>query len=230
MLVVRNPPANAADIRDVGLIPESRRSPGGGHGNPLQYSCLDSPMDRGAWWTTVHRVTKSRTWLKWLNMHEYINVYYMWYILYIFQPIWNKKSLKKWMNPCLTAKEKIEWGRSGLLIMNALTFLYLTKCCIQRRWWHPTPVLLPGKSHGRRSLVGCSQSMGSLRVRHNWATSFSLSCFREGNGNPLQCSCLENLRDRGAWWAAVYGVTQIWTRLKWLSSSSSKCCINLKCE
>ena len=171
MLVVRNPPANAADIRDVGLIPESWISPGGGHGNPLQYSCLDSPMDRGAWWTTVHRVTKSRTWLKWLSMHEYINIYYMWYILYIFQPIWNKKSLKKWMNPCLTAKEKIEWGGSGLLIMNSLTFLYLTKCCIQRRRWHPTPVLLPGKSHGQRSLVGCSQSVGSLRVRHDWATS-----------------------------------------------------------
>ena len=50
---------------------------------------------------------------------------------------------------------------------------------------------------------------------------FSLSCIGEGNGNPLQCSCLENLRDRGAWWAAVYVVTQSWTRLKWLSSSSS---------
>ena len=50
---------------------------------------------------------------------------------------------------------------------------------------------------------------------------FSLSCLGEGNGNPLQCSCLENLRDRGAWWAAVYGVTQSRTRLKWLSSSSS---------
>ena len=63
------------------------------------------------------------------------------------------------------------------------------------------------------------QSMGSLRVGHDWATS--LSCIGDGNGNPLQCSCLENPRDRGAWWAAVYGVTQSWTRLKWLSSSSS---------
>ena len=50
---------------------------------------------------------------------------------------------------------------------------------------------------------------------------FSLSCIGEGNGNPLQCSCLENPRDMGAWWAAVYGVTQSWTRLKWLSSSSN---------
>ena len=53
---------------------------------------------------------------------------------------------------------------------------------------------------------------------------FSLSCTGEGNGNPLQCSCLENPRDRGTWWAAIYGVAQNWTRLKWLSSSSSKVC------
>ena len=66
---------------------------------------------------------------------------------------------------------------------------------------------------------GGPQSMGSLRVRHDWVTS--LSCFGEGNGNPLQCSCLENPRDGGAWWAAVYGVAQSRTQLKWLSSSSS---------
>ena len=58
------------------------------------------------------------------------------------------------------------------------------------------------------------QSMVLLRVRHDRATSLSLSCIGEGNGNPLQCSCLENPRDGGAWWAAVYGVTQSRTRLK----------------
>ena len=63
---------------------------------------------------------------------------------------------------------------------------------------------------------GGPQSMGSLRVGHDWATS--LSCIGEGNGNPLQCSCLENPRDGGASWAAVYGVTESWTRLKRLSS------------
>ena len=66
-LVVKNPPANAGDIRDMGSVPGSEvsgRSPGGGHGNPLQYSCLENPMDRGAWWVTVHRVAKSRTRLK----------------------------------------------------------------------------------------------------------------------------------------------------------------------
>ena len=64
------------------------------------------------------------------------------------------------------------------------------------------------------------QSMGSLRVGHDWATSLSLFCVGEGNDNPLQRSCLENPRDGGAWWAAIYGVTQRRTRLKWLSSSS----------
>jgi len=67
---------------------------------------------------------------------------------------------------------------------------------------------------------GRLQSMGSLRVGHDWVTSLSLSCIGEGNGNPLQCSCLENPKDGGAWWAAVYGVAQSRTRLKRLSSSS----------
>ena len=66
---------------------------------------------------------------------------------------------------------------------------------------------------------GRLQSMGSLRVGRDWATS--LSCIGEGNGNPLQCSCLENPRDGGAWWAAIYGVAQSRTQLKRLSSSSS---------
>ena len=69
---------------------------------------------------------------------------------------------------------------------------------------------------------GRLQSMGSLRVGHGSVTSLSLSCIGEGNGNPLQCSCLENPRDGGDWWAAVSGVAQSQTRLKQLSSSSSK--------
>ena len=92
-----------------------------------------------------------------------------------------------------------------------------------RSQWQPTPVLLPGKSHGWRSLVGCS-SWGheELDTTERLHFHFSLSCIGEGNGNPLQCSCLENPRDGGAWWAAVYGVAQSWTRLKRLSSSSGK--------
>ena len=63
-VVVKNPPANTGDIRDISLIPGSQRFPGGGHGNPLQYSCLENHMDRRAWWATVHRITQSQTWLK----------------------------------------------------------------------------------------------------------------------------------------------------------------------
>ena len=92
----------------------------------------------------------------------------------------------------------------------------------QRRGWHPTPVLLPGKSQGRRSLVGCNPwGLEESDMTEQLHFHFSLSCIGEGNGNPLQCSCLENPRDRGAWWAAVYGVAQSRTRLKRLSSSSS---------
>ena len=63
-LVVKNPPSNAGDVRDTGSIPGSGRSPRGGQDNPFQYSCLESPMDRGAWQATVHRVAKSQTRLK----------------------------------------------------------------------------------------------------------------------------------------------------------------------
>ena len=101
-------------------------------------------------------------------------------------------------------------------------FLWLSNIPFQRGQWHPTPVLLPGKPHGWRSLVGCSpwgrtESDTTERLHFH----FSLSCIGEGNGNPLQCCCLENPRDGGAWWAAVYGVAKSQTRLKQLSSSSS---------
>ena len=104
-----------------------------------------------------------------------------------------------------------------------LYFLTLSAGLNRRRRWHPTPVLLPGKSHGRRSLVGCSPwGCQELVTTERLHFHFSLSCTGEGNGNPLQCSCLENPRDGGAWWAAVYGVAQSRTRLKRLSSSSSR--------
>ena len=70
--VVKSPSANAGDLRDVGLIPGSGRSPGGENGNPLQYSCLENPMDREDWRATVRRVSKSRTWLRWLGTHRWI--------------------------------------------------------------------------------------------------------------------------------------------------------------
>ena len=69
VLLIKNLPANAGDIRDTGLIPESGRSPEGGCGNPLQYSCLEKPMDKGAEWATVLQLAKSQTQLKLLSIH-----------------------------------------------------------------------------------------------------------------------------------------------------------------
>ena len=85
----------------------------------------------------------------------------------------------------------------------------------------PHSSILAWKIHGWRSLVGCSPwGREESDTTERLHCHFSLSCTGEGNGNPLQCSCLENPRDGGAWWAAVYGVTQSRTQLKWLSSSS----------
>ena len=104
-------------------------------------------------------------------------------------------------------------------------FSVVTVLFSRRRQRHPTPVLLPGKSHGRRGLVGCSPGVAKSKesdTTEQLHFHFSLSCIGEGNGSPLRCSCLENPRDGGACWAAVYGVAQSQTRLKRLSSSSSR--------
>ena len=100
--------------------------------------------------------------------------------------------------------------------------VYIKHLHVWRSRWHPTPVLLPGKSHGWRSLVGCSpwgheESDTAERLRFH----FSLSCIGEGNGNPLQCSCLENPRDGGDWWSAVYGISKSRTRLKRLTAAAA---------
>ena len=91
-----------------------------------------------------------------------------------------------------------------------------------RRQWQPNPVILPGKSHGRRSLVGCSPQGREESDTTEWLHfHVSLSWIGEGNGNPLPCSCLENPRDGRAWGAAIHEIAQSWTWLKRLSSSSS---------
>ena len=119
--------------------------------------------------------------------------------------------------PCLS--EPTTWNPMAIMCFEEIRE---PQNLLRRRQWHPTPVLLPGKSHGQRSLVGCSpwcpeESDTKERLHFH----FSLSCIGEGNGNPRKCSWLENPRDGGAWWAAIYGVAQSRTRLKWLSSSSS---------
>ena len=113
--------------------------------------------------------------------------------------------------------------KRAFLLLTHITISFISQIChylltslfFWRRQWQPTPVLLPGKSHGQRSLVGCSPwSHWESDTTEQLHSHFSLSCIGEGNGNPPQCSCLENPRDGGASWADVYGVTQSWTRLK----------------
>ena len=125
-----------------------------------------------------------------------------------------------WLNTrglykCTTQHQQYELSSKfwHLLFLNSITNT-------ERKQWQATTVLLTRKAHRRMSLVRL-QSIGLLPVRHDWTTSPSLFTLGigEGNGNPPQCSCLENPREGGAWWAAVYGVTQSQTWLKRLSSS-----------
>ena len=140
--VVKNPPVNAGDTGDASLIPGLGRSPGGGHGNPLQYSCLENPVDRGAWWATVHRVEKSRMQLKPLSTR--LHVY----------------GLPKWFSgkesTCQCSRrrrhkfdpwvEKIPWRSSWQPIQYS---------CLRIPWTEE-----PGGLH----------SMGSQRAGHDWVT------------------------------------------------------------
>ena len=127
-------------------------------------------------------------------------------------------------HPYMTTEKTIALTRRTFVgKVMSLLFNMLSRLVIRRKQWQPTPVLLPGKSHGRRSLEGCSPwGRWGSDTTERLHFHFSLWCIGEGNGNPLQCSCLENPRDGGAWWAAVYGVTHSRTRLKRLSSSSSR--------
>ena len=127
--------------------------------SPLQHSCLENPMDVGAWWAAVHGVAKRRTRLK------------------DFPFTFHFHALEKEMAAHFSV---LAWRIPGM-----------------------------GEPGGLPSM-GCTELDTTERLPFH----FSLSCTREGNGNPLQCSCLENPRDGEAWWAAAYGVTQNQTRLK----------------
>ena len=116
---------------------------------------------------------------------------------------------------------KQRWTVQYWTILNTVQYLLCSSFILEKAMAMHSSTLA-WKSPWREE-PGRLLSMGSLRVGHEWATSltFHFPCIREGNGNPLQCSCLENPRDGGGWWAAIYGVTQGQTRPKWLSSSSS---------
>ena len=113
--------------------------------------------------------------------------------------------------PGILQARTLEWV--AISFSNLMSYTYTTQITVpnlyNQRQWHPTPVLLPGKSHGRRRPIGCSPwGRKELDTTERLPFHVSLSCTGEGNGNPLQCSCLENPRDGGAWWAAISGVAQ----------------------
>ena len=128
VLVVKNPPANVGDLRDSSSIPGLRRSQGGGHGNPLQYSCLGNPMDRGAWRAIVHGVAKSWTWLRWLSIthkQQYFRDGYRWTsemasrvpCLLEFMAFYNQSPpLECW--PSLQTLEWVEYSKDGGLLLS----------------------------------------------------------------------------------------------------------------
>ena len=197
--VVKNPPANAGDKRDAGSIPGSGRCPGAGNGYPLQCSCRGNPMDRGAWWEcSLQGCTESDTpeWLTLINVKLFC------------LPGLSKLSKQYLKLKCLRGTFQLD-TLSGVFQWTTQSAFSIALKFVGRRQWHPTPGLLPGKSHGWRSLVGLSPWGREESDTTEWLHfHFSLSRSGEGNGNPLQCSCLRTPRDRGAWWAAIYGVTQ----------------------
>ena len=134
----------------------------------------------------------------------------------------HRTSLRVDAQEIFALKKQTMLALQGKLLGSIAQALRSGKPTFWRRQWHPALVLLPEKSHGLRSLVGCGPWGHEESDMSEWLHfHFSLSCIEEGNGNPLQCSYLGNPRDGGAWWVAVYNVAQSRTKLKQLSRSSS---------
>ena len=172
--MVKNPPVNAGDTREVGSIPRLGRSAGEGSGNPLQYSCLENPMDRRAWWATVHGITKS-----WTQLSECVHTH---------THIHTSISVDCYATNLTDAAMKIHFPVPVfycffLCVFAGLTFIFK---------WNSTCVNLdfPGGSDSKVSAYNV-EDMGSIPG--------SGRSPGEGNGNPLQYSCLENPMDGGAW-------------------------------
>ena len=191
---------------------------GGGKGWEWLYSITDSmdmnlselqeiEEDRGACCAAVHEVAKSQTQLNDWTTTETILMVVGNMSVEVFIIAWrlpeHRGHVVLWSPYNICQLQSTWWQRRDLLHSIALDW---------RRQWQPTLVLLPRKFHGRRSLVGCSP-WGRKESDTTKRFHFSLSCIGEGNGNPFQCSCLENSRDGKAWWVAVYGVRHDWSNL-----------------
>ena len=161
--VVKYLPAKAGDITDVDLIPGLGRSPGEGNDDLLQYACLGNPMDRGAWWATFHGVAKNRTLLMYMLCVCLVCCVLLFVTLWTVarQASESMGSLRQEYWNGLPCPPRGDLPTPGIEPMSPVSpALQADSLALappgQRRQWHPAPVLLPGKSHGWRSLVGCS--------------------------------------------------------------------------
>ena len=188
---------SACKARDLGSVPGLGRSPAEGKGYPLQYSGLENSMD-----CVVHGVAKSQTWLS--NFH--------FTSMKLIQIRCQKSSIDnlRWARN-VEWRVSQAWGRGEDLLKER------EPLCEMICLWKTVLVVTWGQIIKVKTE---SQVLISPEQRLSSQWEINTADIGEGNGNPLQCSCLENPRNSGAWWAAIYRVTQSQTRLKWLSSSS----------
>ena len=197
----------------AGSISGSGRSPGGGLGKSLQYSCLENLKDRGAWWAIVHGVAKSWT-LKQLSMHAHPMFQVLKWCIFV-------------VCVCVYCLTTYRWIRMWKPLSCVLTLCdpmdYTVHEILQARILEWVVIPFSGRSSQLRNQTQVSHTAGrfftswAMREAHRCTCRYVIPYI----GNPLQCSCLENPRDGGAWWVAIYGVAQSRTRLKQLSSSSN---------
>ena len=201
-LVVRNPSANTRDVRDVGWIPGSGRSSGGGHGNPLQYSCLENLMDRGAWWATVQRVAKSQTWKR-LSIITGILIGGLYY--------WNKINVS-----CLHVVHVKLLIKYQVTLCQTYTSFALKHTGLENK--HLAFYLclrFPGGSESKESTCNAGARFNPWVRKIPWSREWL----------PTPHSYPKNSMHRGAWQAAVHGsqwVGHDWVKntLIWAESDS----------
>ena len=204
--VMKNPPARSGGTRDMDSIPRSGKSPEGGYGNPLRYSYLENPVDRGVWQVTVYGVAKSWTWL---SEYTHINSYFLFHRVQIDFQVFLKLWLFDHLNSLVTWVESALESFVFQIKKKTQKIMGVRSTKIQKYW---PQIWLLKKSHNR--FPGGSDGKASA---YNVGDPGSIPGLGrspgEGNGNPLQYSCLENSMDGGDWWATVHGVTKSRTRL-----------------
>ena len=168
VLEVKNPPTSAGDVSDMGSIPGSGRSSGGGYSNPLQYSCLENLMDRGAWWATIHRVTQSQTQLKWLSTAQQTT--FCSFSLHCGEKaMTTHSSTLAWRIPWTEEPGRLQsMGSQSLTWLSNFTFTFHFPVLEKEMAIHSSVLAwrIPGTGE-----PGGLLSMGSHRARHNWSDS-----------------------------------------------------------